>query len=119
MTTTKDQITYDDFTKLDIRVGTILEAELVPETDKLIKCTVDVGDKTEDGEPKTRTIVSGLAESIAPADLVGKQCPYVCNLAPRTIRGVESEGMILAMGTESGFALLHPSVEVESGIQVG
>jgi methionyl-tRNA synthetase len=109
----KDEIQYDDFTKIDIRVGTILEAELVPETDKLIKCTVDFG------EESPRTIVSGLAEHIAPEELVGKQCPYVINLAPRTIRGIESQGMILAIGTEEGFSLLHPNKEVMSGATVG
>ena len=110
---TKEEISYEDFTKLDIRIGTSVAAELVPETDKLIKCTVDFGDDEE------RTIVSGLAESIAPEELVGKQCPYVTNLAPRKIRGIVSEGMILAIGIDDGFALLHPNKEVEAGTQVG
>jgi len=109
----KTEITYDDFTKLDIRIGTIIAAELVPDTDKLIKCTVELG------ESEPRTVVSGLAESINPEDMVGKQCPYVCNLAPRTIRGVESQGMILAMGTDDGFVLLHPDKEVISGTSIG
>ena len=110
---TKPEITYDDFTKLDIRIGTIIEAEKVPDTDKLIKCKVDLGDE------QSRTIVSGLAESVTPEELVGKQCPYVCNLAPRTIRGVESQGMILAISTDDGFALLHPNKEVNAGISIG
>jgi methionine--tRNA ligase beta chain len=102
-----------------MRIGTILEAERVEGTDKLIKCIIDLGDKNNEGEAELRTVVSGLAESIAPEELVGKQCPYVCNLAPRTICGVESQGMILAMGTDDGFALLHPNKEVVSGTSIG
>ncbi len=109
----KTEITYEDFTKLDIRIGTIIDAEMVEGTDKLIKCMVDVGGS------ESRTIVSGLAEHISPEELIGKQCPYVCNLAPRTIRGVESQGMVLAMSTDDGFALLHPNKEVISGVSVG
>ncbi len=109
----KEQITYDDFAKLDLRVGTIVAAELVPDTDKLIKCTVDLG------EDEMRTIVSGLAEHISPEELVGKQCPYVANLASRTIRGIESEGMILAIGLEDDFILLHPNKEVPAGANIG
>lgn len=120
----KDEILYDDFSKLDIRIGTIVAAELVPETDKLIKCTVDLGDppspKATEGQGKNlRTIVSGLAEYITPDELVGKQCPYVANLAPRTIRDIESQGMILAIGLEDDFVLLHPNKEVPAGSSIG
>ena len=94
------EIQYDDFAKLDIRMGTVLAAELVPETDKLIKCTVDFG------ELGTRTIVSGIAQWKKPEELVGKQLPYIVNLAPRMLRGVESQGMLLAASDESGVALL-------------
>jgi len=114
----KAEITYDDFMKLDIRIGTIVDAELVPDTDKLIKCTVDLSEVNEEGDRVTRTIVSGLAEYVAPSELIGKQCPYVCNLAPRKIRGILSEGMILAIRTDGGFALLHPNGEVKSGASI-
>ena len=97
-----DEITYDDFAKLDIRVGTVVAAEMVPETDKLIKCTIDFG------EFGTRTIVSGIAEWKKPEDLVGRQLPYIVNLAPRILRGVESQGMLLAASDENGVALLSP-----------
>ena len=110
---TRPEITYDDFTKLDIRIGTIIDAVRVENTDKLIQCTVDLGDE------QPRTVVSGLAESIDPEYLIGKQCPYVCNLAPRVIRGIESQGMILAMRTDDGFALLHPDTSVAPGTAVG
>ena len=93
-------ISYDDFAKLDIRIGTVLAAERVADTDKLIKCTVDLG------ELGTRTIVSGIAQWKTPEELVGKQLPYVVNLAPRVLRGIESQGMLLAARDETGGALL-------------
>lgn len=105
----KDEITIDDFAKIDIRIGTIVATELVPETDKLIKCTVDFG------EDEPRTIVSGIAELRNHEDLVGKQLPYIVNLSPRTIKGVESNGMLLAVGDDESFALLHPDITVPAG----
>ncbi len=84
----KELIQYDDFAKLDLRVGTILEAERVPKTDKLMKLTVDTG-------LDTRTIVSGIAEHFSAEELVGKQATVLVNLAPRTMRGIESQGMLL------------------------
>ncbi len=104
-----DEITYDDFAKLEIRIGTVIAAELVPDTDKLIKCTIDFG---EFGE---RTIVSGIAEWKKPEELVGKQLPYIVNLAPRVLRGVESQGMLLALSDSEGLALLQPERFVEKG----
>ena|SRR3989344_4018473 len=108
----KDQITYDDFTKLEMCIGTVVSAELVPETDKLIKCVVNFGELGE------RTIVSGVAEWKSPEDLIGRQFPYVVNLAPRIIRGVESQGMILAIRDKDGISLLNPDKEVESGAHI-
>lgn len=105
----KEVITIDDFAKIEIKIGTILAAERVPETDKLIKCSVDIG------EEEPRTIVSGIAHMREPEDLVGLQVPYITNLAPRTIKGVESNGMLLAVGEGDTFALLHPDVKVPSG----
>lgn len=105
----KEEISIDDFAKLDIRIGTILAAEHIPDTDKLLKCTVDLG------EEETRTIVSGIAELRNLEDLIGKQVPYITNLAPRTIKGVESNGMLLAVGEGDSFALLHPDVRVTPG----
>lgn len=104
-----DEISYDDFAKVEIRIGEVIAAELVPETDKLIKCTIDFG------EFGTRTIVSGIAEWKKPEDLIGKQLPYITNLAPRMLRGVESQGMLLALSDESGLALLMPERAVVKG----
>ncbi|MGB1042887.1 MAG: methionine--tRNA ligase [Tenacibaculum sp.] len=105
----KETIEFDDFTKIDIRVGTILEAEKVAKTKKLLKLTVDVGlDK--------RTIVSGIAESFKPEDIIGQQVSVVCNLAPRKLKGIESQGMILMTDTPDGkLAFVQPSKEVNNG----
>src|SRR3990172_12590390 len=97
------EISYEDFSKLDIRIGTVIAAELVPETDKLIKCTVDFGE-----EVGQRTIVSGIAQWKKPEELVGRQFPYIVNLAPRMLRGVESRGMLLSPIDHSGVAPREP-----------
>jgi methionyl-tRNA synthetase len=91
----KDEITFDDFTKLDIRVATITAAEKVEKADKLLKLTVDTG-------IDTRTVVSGIAEHYNPDDVVGQKVSVLLNLAPRKIRGVESQGMILMAETLEG-----------------
>ena len=109
----KDEITFDDFQKMDIRVSTILEAEKVAKTKKLLKLTIDTGiDK--------RTIVSGIAEHFTPEELVGKQVLVLVNLAPRMLRGIESKGMILMAEDASGkLRLLQPNEAVNSGAVVG
>jgi methionyl-tRNA synthetase len=91
----KDTIDFDDFTKLDMRVGTILEAEKIPKTKKLLKLKVDVG-------IDVRTIVSGIAESFSAEEVVGQRVIVLVNLAPRKLRGVESQGMILMSDTADG-----------------
>ncbi len=91
----KETITFDDFTKLDIRVGTILEAEKMPKAKKLLVLKVDTG-------IDVRTIVSGIAESFTPEEVVGKRVTVLVNLAPRELRGVESQGMILMTENQEG-----------------
>ncbi len=98
----KDTATFDDFTKLDIRIGTILEAEKMPKAKKLLVLKVDTG-------INTRTIVSGIAEHFTPEEVVGKKVSVLVNLAPRKLRGVESEGMILMTETPEGkLVFLNP-----------
>lgn len=112
-------ITYDDFAKLEIKIGTILAVEVVENADKLLRLMVDVGEVTEEGEVKSRQIISGIREYFAdPVELVGKQCPFLTNLEPRVIRGLESQGMILASSNDVEFALLHPSVKMNAGSKV-
>lgn len=91
----KADITYEDFDKIDLRVGKVLEAERVPKADKLLKLTVDLGFEK-------RTILSGIAEYYKPEELVGKLVTVVANLAPRKIRGIESQGMLLMAGNDFG-----------------
>ena len=91
----KDTITFEDFKKLDIRVGTILEAEKMPKTKKLLKLKVDTG-------IDVRNIVSGIAESFSAEEVIGKRVTVLVNLAPRALRGVESQGMILMTETPEG-----------------
>lgn len=112
-----DPISYEDFAKLEIRIGTVVAAELIPETDKLIKCTIDFGDTTSGGLGM-RTIVSGIALFKKPEELLGKQLPYIVNLAPRMLRGVESQGMLLAASSGEGLALLLPDTQVPNGTKL-
>ena len=105
----KDEITFDEFMKMDIRVGTITAAEKVEKADKLLKLTVDTG-------IDTRTVVSGIAEHYNPEDIVGQKVSVLLNLAPRKIRGVESQGMILmAETTEGELAFVSPTKDLEAG----
>lgn len=110
-------ISYDDFKKVEIRAGKILSAEKIPDTDKLLKLSVDFAEKDEQGNEKPRQIVSGIALYFPdPAVLVGKTCMFVSNLEPRVIRGFESNGMLFAVSTESGaFSLLEPNSSITPG----
>ncbi len=108
----KSEIVFDDFSKIDLRTATILEAEKVPKTDKLLKLSVDMGSEQ-------RTIVSGIAEHFDPADLPGQAVVVVANLAPRKMRGVESQGMILMAENEAGkLAFVSPSEGFAKGFVV-
>ena len=105
----KAEITYDDFAKLDIRIGTIVEAERVPKSDKLLKLKVDDG-------MGQRQILSGIAKHFAPEDVIGKQVTFLANLAPRKMMGLESQGMILmAEDRDGSLALLPPHKPVWNG----
>ncbi len=108
-----EKISFEDFAKLEIKIGTIKAVEIVLEADKLLKLTVDVG------EDETRQIISGIRTFFSdPQELVGKQCPFITNLETRTIRGFESQGMIMAASQDEFFALLHPHVEMSPGSKV-
>ncbi|MEC3906402.1 methionine--tRNA ligase [Tamlana sp. 2201CG12-4] len=109
----KDTITFEDFTKLDMRVGTIIEAEKMPKAKKLLVLKVDTG-------IDIRTIVSGIAESFTAEEVVGKRVTVLVNLAPRALRGVESEGMILMTESADGkLVFVNPDdVNVSNGLQI-
>ena len=108
----REHINFDDFTKLDIRVGTVLECTKVPKADKLLQFRID------DGLEK-RTIVSGIAQHYKPEELVGKQVCFIANLAPRKLKGIVSEGMILsAENWDGSLAVITPEKAVKPGSEV-
>lgn len=112
-------INYDDFSKVEIRIGEVKSVDLIEGADKLLRCMVDVGDVDAEGNTVYRQILSGIREYVAdPQTLVGKKFPYVVNLAPRTIRGYESFGMILAAKHEDTLALFEPSVDIPPGTKL-
>jgi methionyl-tRNA synthetase len=106
--------TIDDFAKIEIRIGTILTVDYIEGADKLLRLTIDFG------EAEPRQILSGIRKYYTPEELVGKQCPFVVNLAPRTMKGLTSYGMILAARTgDDKLALLHTNIPTDVGAHVG
>lgn len=110
----KNEIEYSDFSKLDIRVATIVIIEEIEGADRLWKLTLDVGD-LEQGGLGQRVVVAGIKEWYSLNDLRGKQVIYLANLAPRKIRGILSQGMIVA-ANDQGAVLLHPDRLVSNGV---
>ena len=109
----KEEVTFEDFDRMDIRTATVLAAEKVPQTDKLLKLTIDTG-------IDTRTIVSGIAEFYGPEDMLGKQICILANLKPRKIRGIESQGMILmAKQPDGSMRFITPQEVLMNGSQIG
>jgi len=105
----KETISFDDFIKMDIRTATVLEAEKVPKTDKLMKLVVDTG-------IDTRTLVAGIAQHYSPEEMIGKKISILANLAPRNLKGVESRGMILmAENPEGDLAFIVPHKDIDNG----
>lgn len=108
----KAEIQFDDFAKIDLKIGTILTAEKVEKADKLLKLSIDLG-------TETRTIVSGIALHFAPEEIVGKQVTVVTNLAPRKMRGIESNGMILMAEDKAGkLHFVQPGSMIDAGSSV-
>jgi methionyl-tRNA synthetase len=105
-----EKISYQDFAKLEIKIGTVISVEVVPEADKLLKLMVDIGEETP------RQIISGIREFFTdPQTLIGQQYPFLTNLEPRVIRGLESQGMILAASAGEAFSLLAPTNPLPPG----
>jgi methionyl-tRNA synthetase len=107
----KPEISFDDFAKIDLRVGLVIAAEKVPKADKLLKLTVDLGFET-------RTILSGIAEHYTPEMILGKQVTVVVNLAPRKIRGIESQGMLLMAGNGKQLVSIIPEQGIDPGSEI-
>ncbi|TSA46602.1 methionine--tRNA ligase subunit beta [bacterium] len=111
-------ITFDDFKKLELKVGKIFAAESVEGSEKLVKLAVDLGERDELGHQKFRQILAGIAKHYSPADLVGRQIVVVSNLEPRMMMGMESQGMLLAADSD-GLILVAPDKEAVPGSAVG
>ncbi len=106
------EISYEEFSKMDLKVGTIISAEKIMGADKLYKLAVDLGS----GE--TRTLVAGVAQQYSAEQLAGRQIVVVANLAPRTLRGVVSQGMLLAADADGAPVILSPDKGVPNGSKV-
>lgn len=132
-----DNISFEDFKKLDIRIGKILSAEKVEGSDKLLKLEVDFGpmpseeskgwapaeleDSSTNPPPpakERRQIIAGIAQFYTPEALIGKECPFAYNLAPRMLKGLESQGMILCPSDNGSPVLLHPDKAIAPGSAV-
>ena len=108
----KETVAFEDFEKIDLRVGTVLECTKVPKADKLLMFKIDDG-------LETRTILSGIAKQFKPEELVGKQVCFIANLAPRTLRGIVSEGMILSAEDNDGkLSLLTVTPQAKPGSEI-
>lgn len=107
----KERISLEEFSKIEVQIGTVNHAERIPDTDKLLRLVVDFGE-----ENGPRQIVSGITAYVNdPPSLVGKQLAFVTNLEPRTVRGLESNGMLFAVGSGDTFAFLVPDRDVPPG----
>ncbi len=106
-----DKVSFDDFAKIELRIGKILSAAKVEKSDKLLKLEVDFGEDK-------RQVISGIAKDYAPEDLIEKEFTFVTNLEPRKIMGLESQGMILAADSEGAAVLLTPTTEVDPGTKI-
>jgi methionyl-tRNA synthetase len=106
------EISFDDFSRLELKAATITAVEKVPGADKLYKLSIDLGSEQ-------RTLVAGIAQQYTPEQLIGRQIIVVANLAPRSLRGIVSQGMLLAAETENGgAAILSPDAKVPNGANV-
>ena len=106
-----DMITIDDFKKIELRVAKVLEAERVEGSDKLIKMQLSLGEEK-------RQVIGGISKHYEPEQLIGRQIIIVANLEPRSLMGLESQGMLLAASDENGIALLMPDKEVSDGSKI-
>lgn len=112
-------INYEDFKKVELKIGKIIAAERVEGSEKLIKLRVDDGGKNEGGEAISRQIVAGIGKKYAPEELIGKQIAFVANLEPRKLMGLESNGMILAAHDGEGLPIiLCPLTDVPPGSEI-
>jgi len=120
-----DTIDFEEFKKVEIRMGKVVECEKVEGADKLLKLQVDFGPAKQDSTPEKRSdermirqIISGIAQSYKPEEMIGKTLPFIVNLEYRRFRGVESQGMLIAVDAGEKTVLLEPNAELEPGAEV-
>ena len=111
-------IPFDDFAKLDLRIATILNAERVDGSDKLLRLCVEMERSEENKTAETRQIIAGIGKTYEPEALIGTQIVIVANLESRKLMGLESQGMLLAANSPEGPVLLRPEKAVESGVKI-
>lgn len=115
---TQKMINIDEFSKVELKIAKVLEAERVEGSDKLLKLKLDVGDKTEAGEFRPRQVLAGIGKTYEPESLIGKQIVIVANLEPRSLMGLESQGMIVAGSDDQGVAIVSPDRELPPGTKL-
>ena len=113
-----ETISFEEFKKVNLRVGKVLAAQRVEGSEKLLKLSVDIGEKDEAGVSKTRQILAGVGKVYSPEDMMGRNIIIVANLAPRMMMGLESQGMLLAADSPEGPILLRPDHEVIPGAEI-
>lgn len=111
-------INYDDFAKVELAVATILSAERIPNSEKLLKLEVDLGNQSADEASEKRQIIAGIGKSYEPENLVNKQIVIIKNLEPRSLVGLESQGMLLAADSPEGPIILAPNSPVPPGSKI-
>lgn len=111
-------ISYEDFQKIELRTAKVLSAERVEGSEKLLCLKLDAGDKTEDGSPVKRQIVAGIGKRYTPEQMLNRSIIIVANLEPRTLMGLESQGMLLAANDDQGPVVLMPEHEVAAGVEI-
>jgi methionine--tRNA ligase beta chain len=111
-------INFEEFQKIELRAAKVVGAERVEGSEKLIKLTLDAGDKNESGEFVPRQVVAGIGKVYDPANLAGREIIIVANLEPRKLMGLESQGMLLAASDENGPVVLVPDKEVPPGTKI-
>lgn len=112
-------ISIDDFHRTELKVGTVLEAEKISGSNKLLKILLDLGEKDEQGDVVPRQIVSGIGKTYSPEDLIGRQIIIVSNLEPRPLMGLESAGMVIAASAGDDISLISPDKPIVPGTRLG
>lgn len=108
-------VSFEDFKKVELKIGRVRAADRVPDSDKLIRLSVNFGEMSSDGAEQDRQVIAGIGKAYSPDALIGQDMLFITNLEPRTIMGLESQGMVLAASDENGPVVLVPERKVDPG----